>query len=94
MYQTIYDKLRHQRFGFIKQQYELSEQLQKLDDHYHLIHFNYFYEFGPRCQFNQQLYHLWSEYFDNHPILSKEKSKIILVSKHLHLLNALLAKHK
>ncbi|CAF5163811.1 unnamed protein product, partial [Rotaria magnacalcarata] len=33
---------------------------QQIDDNGHLIRLNYLYEQGPRCQFNQEFYQLWS----------------------------------
>ncbi|CAF1388486.1 unnamed protein product, partial [Rotaria magnacalcarata] len=47
---------------------------QQIDDNGHLIRLNYLYEQGPRCQFNQEFYQLWSSYFKNHSTLSEEKS--------------------
>jgi formyltetrahydrofolate hydrolase len=94
MDQTMYDKFRQQWFNFIDKQHELSDKLQELDDNGDVIRLNYLYEFGPRCQFNEQFHSLWSNYFNNHPTLSKKKSKIILTTKHLHSLNALLARQK
>ena len=92
--QAMFDKFRRRLFDFIDIQHELSDKNQKLDDNGNLIRLHYLYEFGPRCQFNQQFHHLWFKYFGNHPILSKEKSKIVLTTKHLHSLNALLAQYK
>ena len=75
-------------------QHTLSDQLQQFDDDGNVIHFHYLYDYGPRCQFNQQFHELWSKYFTDHSVLSNEKSKILLTTKQLHSLNALLTQYK
>ncbi|CAF3947392.1 unnamed protein product [Rotaria magnacalcarata] len=92
--QTMYDKFRHDWFGYMRMQYELSEKLQTFNDNDCLIHLNYLYEFGPKCQFNQQFHCLWSESFNQHANLSKDKVKVQLTTKHQHWLNSLLAREK
>ncbi|CAF3934742.1 unnamed protein product [Rotaria sordida] len=92
--QSTYDKFRQQWFKFVEQRYELIEQLEKFNDNGRLIQFNYIYDFGPRCRFNREFYKLWIHYFEKHPILSEENSKIILTTKHFHSLNTLLAVDK
>ncbi|CAM4944583.1 unnamed protein product [Rotaria socialis] len=92
--QAMYDKFRHNWFGYMTMQYELSDKLKKFNDNDSLILLNYLYEFGPRCQFNQQFYCLWSESFNQHPNLSKDKAKIQLTTKRQHSLNSLLAREK
>ncbi|CAF2104345.1 unnamed protein product [Rotaria magnacalcarata] len=94
MDETKYDEFRYKWFEYITIQHELSDKLQRLDDTGRLLHFNYLYEYGPRCEFNQQFHRLWAEYFANHSYLSKEKLKVVLTTKNLHSLNALLAKEK
>ena len=88
--QKEYDKFRQYWFGSVALQHERSDQLQQFAEHGHLVHLNYFYDFGPRCQFNQQFYHLWSDYFKRHPTLSNDKMKLLLEVKHCHTLNSLL----
>ena len=92
--QTLYEKFRQDWFGYMTMQYELSDKLQKFNDNDSLILLNYLYEFGPKCQFNQQFYCLWSEYFNQHPNLSKDKATVQLTTKHQHSLNSLLAREK
>lgn len=94
MDQSMYNKFRQQWFDYMEKQHERSDQLQKLHNQGHLIHLNYIYEYGPRCKFNQDFQHLWSQYFNNHPSLSKEKCTILPTAKHLHSLNALLTQQK
>ncbi|CAM2711106.1 unnamed protein product [Rotaria socialis] len=92
--QTMYDKFRHDWFGYMTMQYELSDKLQTFNDNDCLIHLNYLYEFGPKCQFNQQFHCLWLESFNQHANLSKDKVKVQLTTKHQHSLNSLLAREK
>ncbi|CAM4841013.1 unnamed protein product [Rotaria magnacalcarata] len=92
--QTMYDKFRHDWFGYMTMQYELSDKLQTFNDNDCLIHVNYLYEFGPKCQFNQQFHCLWTESFNQHANLSEDKVKIQLTTKHQHSLNSLLAREK
>ncbi len=94
MNQTMYEKFRWQWFDFIDMQRPLSSKLQKFYDTNHLIRFNYFYEFGSRCQFHEEFHQLWMKYFGTHPALCKEKMVMILTSKHRHSLNALLTQQK
>lgn len=85
MDQSIYDKFRQQWLNYMEMQHKHSDHHQG-----HLIHLNYFYEYGPRCRFNQEFHHLWSQYFNNHPLLSNENCKILLTTKHFRSLNVLL----
>jgi len=94
MDQTIYDKFRRQWFEFIDMRRVLSRKLQHFDDSDHLIRLHYLYEFGSRCQFNEKFHELWMKHFSNDPNLCKEKTAIILTTKHLHSLNALLSQQK
>ncbi|CAF4084175.1 unnamed protein product [Rotaria sordida] len=89
--QNSYDKFRQQWFKFVEQRHELSEQLEKFNNNGRLIQFNYIYDFGPRCRFNREFYRLWSHYFQKHPTLSAENSKVIVITKHFHSLNTLFA---
>lgn len=92
--QITYDKFRDECFDYVKMQYELSDELQKFHNTKHLIHLYYPYELGPRCEFNQAFYHIWHKYFKEHPHLSKEKSKILLTTRHQYSLNILLTYQK
>ncbi|CAF4975871.1 unnamed protein product, partial [Rotaria sp. Silwood1] len=92
--QTDYDNFRQYWFNFMTMQHELTDELKKFEDNAQLIHLKYFYEFGPRCQFDQQFSELWSEYFKSHPILSKDKMKLLLTTQHCYTLNSLLGMEK
>lgn len=92
--QSEYDKFRQLWFQSITMQRELTDELEKLDDNEHLIHLNYYYDFGPRCQFNQRFDDLWSEDFKGHPTLANDKIKVLLKAKHCYTSNGLLAIEK
>ncbi|UJR12991.1 hypothetical protein I4U23_000017 [Adineta vaga] len=89
--QSNYHSFRRQWFDFFELQNQRSEKLQQLDDKKQVIRFNYFYDYGPRCEFNQYFHELWSDYFKSNPTLSNEKLKILLTTKHTQSLNALLS---
>ena len=89
--QVMYDKFRRQCFDFKDMQRAFSRKLQHADDNGHLIRFYYRYDFGVRCQFHEQFHQLWIKHFDAHPTLSTKQTSILLATKHLHSLNALLA---
>ena len=92
--QKDYDKFRQYWFDSMKLQHQHSDQLQKLNDNGQVIRLNYFYEFGPRCEFNEAFYRLWSDYFQKHPTLSSNKMKLLLEAKHCYTLNSLLGMEK
>jgi hypothetical protein len=75
-------------------QREYSNKLQNLDDNDHFIRLHYLYEFGARCQFNEEFRKIWIKHFATNPILCKEKTAISLSTKHIYSLNALLAQQK
>ncbi|CAF1451550.1 unnamed protein product [Adineta steineri] len=88
--QTQYNEFRLKWLDYIGMQYELTDQLQQCENQGRLIRLHYLYEWGPRCNFNQKFLELWSEYFRRHPLLSTEKLKILLTTKHEYSLNTLL----
>jgi hypothetical protein len=92
--QTMYDIFRRQCFDFMEDQHKLSDKLQRVDNNGNLIRIKYLHEYGHRCQFNKGFHRLWSNYFTNHPKLSEKISTILLTTKNVHSLNALLAKQK
>ncbi len=92
--QTAYHSFRSRWFDYLDMQRTQSDQLQKLDDNDQIIRLYYLYDSGPRCQFNQDFHLCWSKYFKDHPVLSNDKMKIILTTKHFHSLNALLTQYK
>ncbi|CAF3797941.1 unnamed protein product [Rotaria sp. Silwood1] len=66
--QTDYDNFRQYWFNFMTMQHELTDELKKFEDNAQLIHLKYFYEFGPRCQFDQQFSELCSSLISNNNI--------------------------
>ena len=94
MEQSAYEKFRRQYFDFKDMNRALSEKLQNLADNGQVIRFNYLYEYGARCQFNEGFQQLWLKNFDNHPTLSANKCTVLLTTKHVHSLNTLLSQQK
>ena len=90
--QAQYHSFRHLWFDFVDMQHTRADQLQTLDDKNHVIRFSYLYEYGARCEFNRHFREFWSTQFATHPLLSKDKSKIVLTTKQEHSLNALLSR--
>lgn len=87
MNQAAYDKFRQRCFNYVQTKHNRQDQIRTFNNP---IHFNYIYEYGPRCQFNQQFNQLWSQYFNNHPLLSNKHCPVLLKTKHFHSLNDLL----
>ena len=92
--QTMYDKFRYHCFEWMDMQDELTDELQKVDNHGNLIHLSYLYQYGQRCQFNKEFHHICSKYLTNDEKLSEKIRTILLTSKHVPSLNALLSQHK
>lgn len=90
MRQSLYDPFRQQCFTYLESKRTPTEQHRDIDDSSPNIHFYYIYEYGSKCQFHRQFYHLWSQYFDHHPILSNKTFPIRISPKDFHSLNDLL----
>ncbi|UJR34546.1 hypothetical protein I4U23_027323 [Adineta vaga] len=81
--QTNYHSFRRQWFDFFELQNQRSEKLQQLDDNKQVIRFSYFYDYGPRCEFNQYFHELWSDYFRSNTTLSNEKNTMLQLNSSL-----------
>ena len=90
--QAKYHSFRAHCFDLIDVLHNRVDALQKLDNEGHVFRFHYLYEVGPRCQFDRQLRQLWLDYFHDHPVLSAKVSTMMLSTKQLHSLNALLVR--
>ena len=88
--QKVYERFRSQILVYIEKRKEVLEKIYQYDDNRKLFHFHYLYEYGPRFKFNEMFHNLWTQYFKKHPILSTDKAKIMLTSKHQYSLNAYL----
>ncbi|CAF1506645.1 unnamed protein product [Adineta ricciae] len=89
--QTSYDTFRRRWFDLFELQSQRMEKLQQLDANKKVARFSYYYDYGPRCEFNQYFRELWSKQFASHSTLSNEKFKIFLTTKHIYSLNTLLS---
>lgn len=92
--QTMYNKFRLKWFDYMLLQHEHSDETMKLIEQGQLVHLNYFYEYGPRCQFNERFFQLWSLYFNRHPTLRRDKLKLRIQPKHYQTLNSFLVGRK
>ena len=92
----VYQQLRTEIFRFIDQQQILIKENQQLKINQKYFRLYYFYEYGPRRQFNKQFQQLWTRYINKYPMLSsnEKKVKISLNTKSIYSLNALLAQEK
>ena len=88
--QKLYEQLRSKVFAFIEQRQESLQKVYQYEDDRKLFHFHYLYEYGPRSTFNETFHRLWMQYFKHDRILSVEKAKIMLTTKHQYSLNAFL----
>ena len=88
--QKVYERFRLQILTYIEKRKELLEKIHQYDDDRKLFHFHYLYEYGPRFKFNETFHRHWDQHFKKHPILSTDKSKIMLTTKHQYSLNAYL----
>ena len=83
---SIYAQLRRQIFDFINKQ--------KREEHNQLIHFYYPYDYGPYRQFNRKFDEHWSRYIKPDPQLPSKEMKLVLNTKPIYSLNALLTQQK
>ena len=88
--QKLYEQLRSKVFAFIEQRQESLQKVYQYEDDRKLFHFHYLYEYGPRSTFNETFHRLWMQYFKHDRVLSVEKAKIMLTTKHQYSLNAFL----
>lgn len=88
-----YSALRQRLFGLIplEKQHHQKQEEWKLKKQ--LVHLQYLYDWGPRCQFNQQFKLLWFSHIANDPILKNKELKLKLDALHCYPLNILLSKY-
>jgi hypothetical protein len=92
--QHVYNQLRQRLFTFISKQQRAIEINQVRENNDELTRLSYVYEYGPKHAFNRQLHSILSTHLHAHEQFSKNKTKMILTTKHRHSLNALLARQK
>ena len=89
--QRIYQRLRS-RLLYVNETEKFSrEQEQQWTTENRLIHLQYLYDWGQRCQFNMKFKQIWSEFIATDQLLSRMNLKLKLSSIHCYTLNALLA---
>ena len=94
MSQVAYDTLRHRLFTLAEQQRTRLEKYQEMEDKERVLHLHYLHDYGPRTRFHERFHQIWTTYLKEDPQLSNEKTKIILHTKHVYSLNALLGEQK
>jgi len=94
MDQVVYDKFRRRLFDFIDHQRIMFDKWQQFEKNDRIIYLHYLYDYGPRDKFKEKFHQIWSAYLRLDPHLSNDKTKIILNTKHIYSLNALLAQQK
>jgi len=96
--QHVYEQLRHRLFNFFNEQQQFSRTNQELVSDNQLIHMSYFYQYGPKNEFNEKIRKILLDNIHVPESFSDEKKhrkiKIILTTKPKHSLNALLSQQK
>ena len=90
----LYDQLRAKILAFVEQRQDSVHKIYQYEDDRKLFHFHYLYEYGPRSTFNETFHRLWTQFFKQDRVLSVEKAKIMLTTKHQYSLNAFLGQPK
>ena len=94
MHQNTYDTLRRRLLNFAEQQHTQLEKYQALEDKERVLHLHYLHDYGSGIRFHERFHQIWTTYLKEDPQLSNEKTKIILHTKHVYSLNALLGEQK
>ena len=94
MPQAAYDILRRRLFDSVEQQRTRLEKYHELEDKERVLRLHYLHDYGSRTRFHERFHQIWTTYLKEDPQLSNEKTKIILRTKHVYSLNALLGEQK
>ena len=94
MPQAAYDTLRRRLLDIAEQQRTRLEKYQEIEDKERVLHLHYLHDYGPRARFHERFHQIWTIYLKEDPQLSNEKTKIIVHTKHVYSLNALLSEQK
>ena len=94
MHPAAYETLRRRLLDFGEQQRTHLEKYRALEDKERVLHLHYLYDCGSRSRFHERFHQIWTTYLKEDPQLSNEKTKIILHTKHVYSLNALLGEQK
>ena len=94
MQQSNYDKLRQRLLDSADTQRARLQSCQELEDKERVLHLHYLHDYGPRARFRHRFNQIWTTYLREDYHLSNEKTKIILDTKHVYSLNALLTEQK
>lgn len=96
--QRVYEQLQHRLFNFVTEQHQLTRTNQDLESNHQLIRLSYFYQWGPRSEFDEKLKKILREHLQMPTQTSFEKKhqqiKLILTTQTKYSLNALLSQQK
>lgn len=96
--QRVYEQLRRRLLNFFDEQQQFSRANQELANDNQLIHMSYFYQYGPKHEFNEKIRKVLLENFNLPSSYSFEKGhktiKIILATNPKYSLNSLLSHQK
>lgn len=96
--QHVYQQLQHRLFNFSHEQQQFSRTNQELVNDNQLIHMSYFYQYGPKNEFNKKLRKILRENIHLRTSSAFEKRhrkiEIILTTKPKYSFNALLSQQK
>ena len=94
MPKAAYDSLRRRLFDSVEQQRIRLEKYHELEDKERVLRLHYLHDYGSRTRFHERFHQIWTTYLKEDPQLSNEKTKVILRTKHVYSLNALLGEQK
>jgi hypothetical protein len=93
--QQMYNRLRHRLFNFVSEQRRYQEHIRLLEEKNDYIRLTYYYELGPKHQFNEEMKRiLFSQFESTEATLKKKKLKLKMITKSPHTLNALLSEQQ
>ena len=81
-------------FNFITEQKHIFYANEELEKTNQLFRLSYLYQFGPKHEFNKKCRKILSDDLKPHVQPWKNKTKLVLTTKHQYSLNALLARQK
>jgi hypothetical protein len=94
MPEAVYDTFRQRLFDLAEQQRTRLQAYQALEDKERILHLHYLHDYGPRTRFRERFHQIWTNCLKHDYHLSNEKTKIVLHTKYVYSLNALLSAQK
>lgn len=91
---NAYHSFRSRWFDVMKKNQTLIRQFHQMDIDELVLRFDYQYELGPRCEFEEFFSRTWYDCFKEHQQLSKDNIIIRLNSRQMNSLNSLVARYR